>query len=398
MKICDVTQFYSEVGGGVKRYLHEKRRWVVAQDRDEHILVVPGAENKVVREGRLTLCTVRSPKVNQTSRYRVLLNLRQAEEMILHEKPDIIESGDPYHVGWSAFRVGDELEVPVVGFYHSHFPEAYLRTVLKYGGSWMRDVVLAYAEDYIRNLYNRFDRSLVPSQFLVDVLEDWGVTNAVRVRLGVDLHIFKQGSAHPSTRERLGVRPDQLLLLYVGRLSGEKNTRILLEAWERVAREKGDQVAFLIVGEGSLRHLVEDSQKRIAHLKWIPFCDDSHQLAEYYRAADLFVHPGICETFGLVTMESQACGCPVVGIRGSYMDANVFAGLDLWAEANSGEALATAIDRFLRSDLKGLGATAAETVKSRFGWDMVFGHIREIYQSAIDAKKSRIRLGGQVSE
>jgi len=39
----------------------------------------------------------------------------------------------------------------------------------------------------------------------------------------------------------------------------------------------------------------------------------------FYRAADLFVHPGVQETFGLAALECQACGTPVVGIRGSYM-------------------------------------------------------------------------------
>lgn len=395
MKICDVTQFYSEVGGGVKRYLQEKRRWVQDNGVDEHVLVIPGAETRVKKEGRLTLCTVRSPKLDRTSRYRLLLNLPVAEEMILRERPDIIEAGDPYHLGWRTIHVADRLGVPAVGFYHSHFPEAYLRTVLKFCGSWVRDVVLAYSEDYIRNLYNHFDRSLVPSQFLVKVLRSWGVMNTERVRLGVDLTSFYPGPADPGVRAELNIRAEARLLLYVGRLSGDKNTRTLLDAWRLVA-QRDSSMAFLIVGDGNLRDLVEGALHDMPSLRWIRHCADSKRLGELYRAADLFVHPGVCETFGLVTMEAQACGCPVVGIRGSYMDANVMAGLDLWAEENTPEALARAIDRFLKADLAELGRQASETVRASFGWNQVLGDIRRIYQEVIDEKKARDRSGGML--
>src|SRR4051812_28083109 len=149
MKICDVTQFYSEVSGGVKRYVEQKRRYIEHCTTDEHLLVIPGARDEVRREGRLTTYTIASPQVNKTSRYRILLRLSEVDRILHLERPDIIESGDPYHLGWRAINIGDELEVPVVGFYHSHFPEAYLRTVLKYCGSWIRDAVMAYAQDYI---------------------------------------------------------------------------------------------------------------------------------------------------------------------------------------------------------------------------------------------------------
>ena len=62
------------------------------------------------------------------------------------------------------------------------------------------------------------------------------------------------------------------------------------------------------------------SKRACPNVTWMRYCTDSFDLARYYRAADLFVHPGTQETFGLVALESQACGTPVVGIRGSYMD------------------------------------------------------------------------------
>jgi alpha-1,6-mannosyltransferase len=78
-------------------------------------------------------------------------------------------------------------------------------------------------------------------------------------------------------------------------------------------------------------------------------------LARYYRAADLFVHPSVQETFGLVALESQACGTPVVGIRGSYMDNVICHDQQSWARGNSGEALADAIVAASTNKLAALG-------------------------------------------
>src|SRR5207302_4090655 len=70
---------------------------------------------------------IRSPVVALAAQYRVLLNLRAVERILEQERPDVIESDDPYQLGWKALKMGRALRVPVVGFYHSHFPEAYVR-------------------------------------------------------------------------------------------------------------------------------------------------------------------------------------------------------------------------------------------------------------------------------
>jgi alpha-1,6-mannosyltransferase len=130
LKICDLTQFYSPLSGGVKRYVHEKINYIQASSpEDEHILVVPGAKTEMIAEGRSRIYSIHSPLVSRSSRYRALLNLRALGKIIEREQPDIIESSDPYQVGWKAVSLGRSLRIPVVGFYHSHFPEAYLRAI-----------------------------------------------------------------------------------------------------------------------------------------------------------------------------------------------------------------------------------------------------------------------------
>ncbi len=391
MKICDVTQFYSPVSGGVKRYISEKRLHVVEHTRDEHHLIIPGNETRYAREGRLHLHTIRSPRLDffsrYPSRYRLILNTQLVLDLLDDIRPDIIESGDPYHVAWTALRAGEQTHASVFGFYHSHFPEAYLRTALKYGGSWMRDAVLNYAEDYIVKLYSQFTATLVPSEPLREILHRWGVTNTVTLNLGVDTKAFRpvpldSTLRRSALRDELDLPRGKKVLLYVGRLSPEKNIEMLLAAFEALHARHPNTYHLVIVGDGPLRRVLPATRHRTGALTWRSYVQDNAKLADYYHAADLFIHPGVCETFGLVVLEAQACGLPCVGVRGSFMDANIMVGLDQWATRNDPNDIADAIERYEHQDLAALGAEASRLVHARFSWDKVFTRQWALYTRA----------------
>ena len=126
LKICDLTQFYSPLSGGVKRYVHEKINYIQNATDDEHVADHSRTENRSDRGERSRIYSIHSPLLSRTSRYRALLNLRAVEQILERERPDLIESGDPYQVAWKAIASGRALRIPAIGFYHSHFPEAYL--------------------------------------------------------------------------------------------------------------------------------------------------------------------------------------------------------------------------------------------------------------------------------
>ncbi|MEO6053129.1 MAG: glycosyltransferase, partial [Chthoniobacterales bacterium] len=234
MKICDLTQFYSPFSGGVKRYLHEKSRYIERRDNgDKHIIVIPGKNTEQHEENGATIYSIAAPLISRTSRYRALTRLHLVEEILEREKPDIIESGDPYQLAWKAIASGRALSIPTVGFYHSHFPEAYIRSVAKYFGS----ITVAMAEElskrYVCHLYNHFERTLVPSPALAALLTEWGVENVECTDLGVDQEVFRPDPADGAeTRKRLNLPADRQLLLYVGRLAPEKNVKMLFAAFE----------------------------------------------------------------------------------------------------------------------------------------------------------------------
>ena len=382
MKICDLTQFYSPLSGGVKRYVHEKIAYIRNYSPDDrHVLIVPGRRAEVTTNGVSRVYTIRSPLVSRAGQYRALLNLRAVDEILEHERPDLIESADPYQLGWKAVKLGRALRAPVIGFYHSHFPEAYLRNSAKILGKIATRRVMKLSRVYVRKLYNEHAATLVASERLASVLRDWGVRNVRVVSLGVNPDIFRPDSSEKDTiRRSLGLNSHKKLLLYVGRLGKEKNMAALFAAFKLLQQRRPNEFQLLVIGDGPERTHLRKLQARTKNVSWVRYCADLRQLARYYRAADLFVHPSVQETFGLAALESQACGTPVVGIRGSCMDKIICHDQKSWARENSADALAHAIASCATKKFLTLGRNAAKKARRLHSWERVFDELFCIYR------------------
>src|SRR5438270_7663071 len=276
LKICDLTQFYSPLSGGVKRYVHEKANYIRERTTDEHLLIVPGEKTERTGDDRARTYSIRAPLISRTARYRALLDLRTVGEILEREQPDIIESSDPYQVGWKAIAFGKSARVPVVAFYHSHFPEAHLRSVSKLLGHRAGKSLMAAARRYVRKMYNRFEATFVPSEPLKQILEDWGVRNTRLVPLGVNTENFRP-APDPT------IKKQRKLLLYVGRLAPEKNTSTPFEAFRIVAARRPGEFELMVIGDGPqcapLRRVATEMQS----VTWIQYCSDPAGLAQHDR-------------------------------------------------------------------------------------------------------------------
>ena len=283
---------------------------------------------------------------------------------------------------------------------------------MKYLGQAATEIMMEITRRYVRYVYNQCARTFVPSAPLAAVLQEWGVENVQVVDLGVDAGVFQpaaDSTEADATRARFGlpVRGSATVLLYVGRLSPEKNVETLFRAFDllqtgavtaRTRAQEPVKFHLFVVGDGQQRARLQAVQERYsAAVTWEPYCADKHDLARLYRAADLFVHPGVQETFGLVTLESQACGTPVVGIRGSYMDRIVLGNLlAYWADENTALSLAAAIAGLARrgaADLRSLGLQTSASVRQRYAWNHVFDRLFAAYCEVIaDAARQHDRF------
>jgi alpha-1,6-mannosyltransferase len=384
LKICDVTQFYSPYSGGVRRYVEQRQSYINSTGEHRHVLIIPGDRTDSAYRGRSVVYRIHSPKIDGTCDYRAIINLERVREIIRVEKPDLIECADPYQLAWMILDLSRELKIPAVAFYHSHFPEACFGFIRRFG-TRLAASISKYSRLYVNHLYNRFRQTLVPSPGLAEVLMAWGVSNVASVNLGVDTSMFTFGPCDEERRKELNVTADQTLLLYVGRLAFEKNLRTLVRAFGLLDDVLPGRYRLHFIGQGSLESDLLKLARTRTGISIQSYVSDSNELVRNYRAADIFVHPGMHETFGLVTLEAQACGLPVIGIRGTFMDSLAFNGIDHWASENSPESLAFAISKFSTLGMRDMGATASRAAHCEYSWTEAFKRLFDLYDAVLSS-------------
>jgi alpha-1,6-mannosyltransferase len=320
MHVCDVVQFHSPLSGGVKRYTDDKTRYLASRPGWRHVVIVPSHRDAVTRIGPLTTHEVRSPALPGSKSYRMLVSRSAIRAVVTRERPDVIEVGDAYAAAWIAAGAAREQGIPVVAVYHSDYPRALGRTAERFAGPLARIALEPATRAYLRGLYSRMDATVATSRASARILaEDLGVRRLATVPLGTDTDLFRARPERSTIRGTLGVADDQVLLLYAGRLAREKHVRELPRMMD-LLRDDG-RFVLLIAGDGEQWRPIRAAERSAGDVRWLRYVSDSERLAQLYAAADLFVHPGTVETFGLSALESMACGTRVIGVEGGGLDA-----------------------------------------------------------------------------
>jgi alpha-1,6-mannosyltransferase len=384
MRICDIAQFYSPLGGGVKRYLTDKQHYLAASPGTHHVLIIPSHRDAVTRTRTSTIHEIKSPRLPGSLSYRLLIAKDRILRAVSQERPDLIEVGDPYRTAWIGLEAGRRLGVPVLAYYHSDFPRAIGRTVRRFLGGWLEGVLSAPVERYLVRLYNNMAATVVSSRRLCVVLDAAGVKRIVHVPLGTDVRMFFPRASRERIRAELALSPETTLLLFVGRMAREKNIRGLISTLD-VLPANGPRCHLLLVGDGELHDYVTREAAERPNLTWLPYCESAQRLADIYSAADLFVHAGRYETFGIVALEAQACGTPVMVVReGGVEDAIEGEQPPLYARDGSPVALAAGINRFLRAgDTPARRQARRVRIEQRFSIDSTFERMHALYSHLI---------------
>jgi alpha-1,6-mannosyltransferase len=177
--------------------------------------------------------------------------------------------------------------------------------------------------------------------------------------------------------------PEGPLALYVGRLAGEKEIDVALDAWRDVERRTGARL--VLVGAGpSARALRRAAGAERAI--WLPYERDRARLADLYAAADLYLAPGPAETFGLSAMEALASGLPILSVgQGGVAEAVERSGAGRLYAVGDPASLAAQAVALLESDLPRLGAVGRRYAEANHAWDRVFDRLFEVYARILSA-------------
>ncbi len=389
---ADVTQSWSEKGGGVRTYLNRKRRYILERTGDRHLLIVPGAEDRVVEEERAITVTLRSPHVPGSPNYRLLLRNAAVRAALDRFRPDLIECPDAYNLPWAA--IAHQRRHPgtaLVASFMTDFPTAYTQRIVGalFGRAAGRGGArLAYR--YVAALYRRFDSAVALSEHGgADKLRSIGVEGVRVVPLGVDIEEFSPALRDPALREEAGVGADRPLLVYVGRLDREKRASTVVEAFAALPAGLGARL--VLIGAGPLR-----AQFAALPDVYCPgFIRDRALLARWLASADVYVSGMADETFGISVIEAQASGLPVVGVAAGAMIDRVPPELGALGPVDDAGVMAANILAVLARPDRAALSEAARAHAASLSWDAAMRRLFEdVYPEAFGRRGAALLKQG----
>ena len=287
-----------------------------------------------------------------------------------------IQTATPGPMGLAALGVARLLRLPIWGTYHTALPQY---------AQYLTDdnAMMEMMWRYIIWFYDQMDIIFVPSRSTAEELQGKGI-DSKKLRVfprGVDLDRF-----HPAKRNGVLERRYQvqggLKLLYVGRVSKEKNLLLLGRVFKSLVRDHLD-LNLIIVGDGPY---LEEMRREMAGAPCV-FTGylAGEDLAEVYASCDLFVFPSTTDTFGNVVLEAQASGIPVIVSDSGGPKENVIHGeTGLIVPGDDEDGLLNAVNMLLAQPerLKEMGRAARNYADQR-SFETAFQAAWEMYEGKV---------------
>jgi glycosyltransferase involved in cell wall biosynthesis len=284
-------------------------------------------------------------------------------------KPDLIHVVNPAVLGLAGLFYAKLMRVPLVASYHTHLPQ-----YLQHYGLGMFEGLMW---EIIKANHNQAQLNLCTSTAMVEELRVHGVERLDLWQRGVDTETFRRELASREMRSRLSQgHPDSPLLLYVGRLSAEKEIDRIKPILHAIPEAR-----LALVGDGPYRSALEK------HFAGTPthFVGylTGETLGAAFASADAFIFPSRTETLGLVLLEAMAAGCPVVAARSGGIPDIVTDGVNgyLFNPADEGGAVVATQRLLQQQSERELLRRNARREAERWSWAAATRQLQNYYKT-----------------
>ena len=224
--------------------------------------------------------------------------------------------------------------------------------------------------------------------------------NVFVVAPGVDLESFSPADGKAAARVRLNIAPDAIMLTFVGRIQPHKGPDVLLRAAaEMVTHSPHLRAKLAVVIMGGTSGSINELEKIKSLAKFLKIEDITHfvnpvsrkVLPDWYRASDLVCVPSYSESFGLVALEAQACGTPVVATAIGGLRTAVSDGISgSLVDGHDPKAWSAVISRLIMAPQRRLLLSmGAIEHASHFGWESSARKTLDVYDLIISRNKTK---------
>jgi len=288
------------------------------------------------------------------------------------DRPSLVHIVTEGPLGWSALEAAKKLNIPICSDFRTNF-DAYST---HYGLSCLKSPI----QRYLRYFHNNSHFTMVPTQALKNQLVSHGFERLRVLARGIDTELFNPSKRSHELRNQWGVKDQQKVVLYVGRLASEKNLQVTVDAF-RAMLQVNPNLKMVWVGDGPQKGALKLSCPNSVFTG----VQTGEALATHYASGDLFLFSSLSETFGNVTLEAMASGLAVLaydyaaarqfidhGVNGFLADPNetnafINQGLELMKE---------------NCDIQNLRAHARQTTLE-ISWDKVTKKLENNYHDLI---------------
>jgi glycosyltransferase involved in cell wall biosynthesis len=286
-------------------------------------------------------------------------------------QPDLIHVVNPAVLGLAGLYHAKTCKVPLVASYHTHLPK-----YLEHYGLGMLEGVLW---ELLKAMHNQAQLNLCTSTAMQEQLTDHGIERVELWQRGVDTELFQPHLASQDMRSHLTQgSPESPLLLYVGRLSAEKEIDRIKPVLQAIPEAR-----LALVGDGPYRLELEKifADTPTHFVGYLTGKD----LASAFASADAFVFPSRTETLGLVLLEAMAAGCPVIAANAGGIPDIVTDGVNGYLfDPNDEQGAIAATQRLLAN------AAERDTLRhnarqeaDRWGWAAATRQLQRYYQAVL---------------
>ena len=368
---------------GITNYIDLNKRYIEKAGHDVFVFTFGDQdyhddELRVVRSPGL-------PIVN--SGYYLSFSYNRAAKKLL-QTMDVVHVHHPFLSGRLALRYCEPLRIPIIFTNHTRY-DLYAQAYLPLLPEEISD---SFLQAYMPPFCEAVNLVISPSAGMANILREMSVTAPIAIiPNGVELHLFYK--AEPQLRADFGFTPDDILLIYTGRLATEKNLMFLLQAFAGVAQAL-DNVYLVVVGGGQKQIETEIREittklkidERVRFIGMVTY----EKLPSYLAMCDAFVTASVTEVHPLSVIEGMASGLPVMGISSPGLSDTIEDGITGFLAIEDMAAFTAKLTRLcLDTDLRKKMGYAARQASTRYSIERTTRIMLEHYERLVYSSRPR---------
>lgn len=298
---------------------------------------------------------------------------------------DIIHTQTEFSLGIFGRIMARELKLPIVHTYHTIY-EDYTHYLTHFKALDRR--AKAFARVYSKVACNTVEQVIVPTEKTRQLLQRYSVHKDISViPTGIDLHKFDRSNYTEeeisTLRQQYGIRTEDKILLYLGRVSQEKNLEEVILAMPEYMKTR-QNVVFVVVGSGPALEKLKELVKELKLEERFVFTGSKpwDTIGLYYRLGDVFVSASRSETQGLTYIEALASGVPVVAREDQCLEDILEEGVNGYTFTDP-QGLYHGLDQVLFLDKQTDYSANAESKVKKYSTEEFANQVEQVYEQVL---------------